>query len=149
FNTIRQEAHDEWNTWLGRIHVEGKDEVQRARFYTDLFFALAGRRTFSDHAGTYIDNTGDEPLVRQLPLNESGQPKYRHFNSDSFWGAQWSIIPLWSLVYPEIIEQFCYCFLDYHRNGGLIPRGPAGGNYTFVMTSAQSTPLLVSPIHQR
>jgi predicted alpha-1,2-mannosidase len=148
FDTVRKEARDEWNTWLGRIHVEGSDTERRARFYTDLFFALAGRRTFSDYAGTYIDNTGDAPVVRQIPLNDSGQPKYRHFNSDSFWGAQWSIIPLWSLAYPEIIEQFCHCFLDYHRNGGLIPRGPAGGHYTFVMTSAQSTPLFVSAILQ-
>ncbi|MDP6038826.1 MAG: glycoside hydrolase family 92 protein, partial [Candidatus Latescibacteria bacterium] len=35
-------------------------------------------------------------------------------------------------------------FLDYYKNGGLIPRGPSGGNYTFVMTSATSTPLFVS-----
>ncbi len=31
-----------------------------------------------------------------------------------------------------------------YRNGGLIPRGPSGGNYTFVMTGASSTPLFVS-----
>jgi predicted alpha-1,2-mannosidase len=31
-----------------------------------------------------------------------------------------------------------------YQNGGLIPRGPSGGNYTFVMTSATSTPLFVS-----
>jgi predicted alpha-1,2-mannosidase len=47
-----------------------------------------------------------------------------------------------------MVEQFCHCFLDYHRNGGLIPRGPSGGNYTFVMTSAQTTPLYVSAMHK-
>jgi len=31
-----------------------------------------------------------------------------------------------------------------YKNGGLIPRGPSGGNYTFVMTSPSSTHLFVS-----
>ncbi|MDQ3815577.1 MAG: glycoside hydrolase family 92 protein, partial [Armatimonadota bacterium] len=99
-------------------------------------------------AGTYIDNTGPTPTVQRIPCDGAGQPRYRHFNSDAFWGAQWSITPLWSLAYPEVVEQFCSCFLDIYRNGGLIPRGPSGGNYTFVMTSAQTTPLYVSAIHQ-
>ena len=31
-----------------------------------------------------------------------------------------------------------------YDDGGLIPRGPAGGNYTYVMTGASSTPFIVS-----
>jgi predicted alpha-1,2-mannosidase len=148
FDDIRRAARDEWQSWLARIEVEGGTEEQRGRFYADLYFALLGRRTASDHAGTYIDNTGPAPAVRQIPLDEAGQPRYRHFNSDAFWGAQWSIIPLWSLAYPEMIDQFCACFLDMYRNGGLIPRGPSGGNDTYVMTSAPTTPLFVSAVHQ-
>lgn len=148
FDTIRNEARDEWNSLLGRVEVEGGTAEQRGRLYTDLFFALAGRRTCSDYTGTYIDNTGPESQVRQIPLDTAGHPLYRHFNSDAFWGAQWGITPLWSLLYPEIIREFCSCFLDHYRNGGLIPRGPSGGNDTYVMTSAQSTPLFTSAILQ-
>jgi len=66
------------------------------------------------------------------------------YNSDSFWGAQWTLNTLWQLVYPEIAEEFCLSFLEYYKNGGLIPRGPSGGNYTYVMTGAQTTPFYVS-----
>ena len=148
FDAVRRDAREEWNRWLGRIEVTGGTEAQLGRFYTDLYFALLGRRTVNDHSGSYIDNTSATPKVRQIPLDESGHPRYRHFNSDAFWGAQWSITPLWSIAYPEMVEQFCHCFMDYYRNGGLIPRGPSGGNYTFVMTSAQTTPLYVSAIHK-
>lgn len=141
FDEIREAARTEWNQWLGRIEVEGGDPIRRARFYTDLYFSSLGRRTASDFTGTYADYTGDVPVIRQIPLGSDGQPRYRHFNSDAFWGAQWSLVPLWSLVYPEILEEFCHCFMDIYRNGGLIPRGPAAGNYTFVMTSAQTTPM--------
>lgn len=147
FDQARDEAKAEWNDWLGRIEVEGGTEDQRGRFYTSLYFALCGRRVVSDASGTYIDNTGAEPVVRQIPLDESGEPAYRHHNSDAFWGAQWSITPLWLLAYPRVVDDFCRCFMDMHDNGGLIPRGPAAGNYTFVMTSAQTTPLYAAAIH--
>jgi putative alpha-1,2-mannosidase len=66
------------------------------------------------------------------------------YNSDSFWGAQWSINTLWQLVYPELAESFINCFLQIYKDGGLIPRGPSGGNYTYVMTGAATTPFIVS-----
>ncbi|HSI08104.1 MAG: GH92 family glycosyl hydrolase [Rariglobus sp.] len=147
FDALHAEAHADWNDHLARIAVEGGDATRRARFYTDLYFSLLGRRTVSDVAGTYIDNTGPQPRVRQIPLTPEGRPCYRHFSSDAFWGAQWSLVPLWALVYPELIDEFCHCFMDMHRNGGLIPRGPAGGNDTFVMTSAQSTPLFACALN--
>jgi predicted alpha-1,2-mannosidase len=144
FDQLRDESRDEWNDLLGRIRVEGGTPEQRGRFYTDLYTSLLGRRTASDHAGTYIDNSGAKPRVRQIPLDAEGRPRYRHYNSDAWWGAQWSIIPLWLLVYPELIDGFCRCFFDMYQNGGLIPRGPSGGLDTFVMTSAQTTPLFTS-----
>lgn len=80
----------------------------------------------------------------QIPLDENGQPRFNHYNSDSFWGAQWTLNTLWHLVYPEISEEFVNSMLLMYEDGGLIPRGPAGGNYTFVMTGASSTPFIVS-----
>jgi predicted alpha-1,2-mannosidase len=37
--------------------------------------------------------------------------------------------------------------MDMYRNGGLIPRGPTGGADTFVMTSAQTTPLFACALN--
>jgi predicted alpha-1,2-mannosidase len=144
FDQIRQEATDAWNGSLGRIEVEGGTDAQKTKFYTDLYHALLGRRRVSDKDGRYIDNTGNTPTIRKIPLNEKGIPLYEHHNSDAFWGAQWTLNVLWPLAWPEITHNFCNTFLDMYKNGGLIPRGPSGGNYTFVMTSATSTPFFVS-----
>jgi len=38
--------------------------------------------------------------------------------------------------------------MQYYHDGGMIPRGPSGGNYTFVMTGASSTPFIVSAIQK-
>ncbi|HEY1018352.1 MAG TPA: GH92 family glycosyl hydrolase [Sediminibacterium sp.] len=144
FNRIVKESSSEWNEWLSRIQVEGGTLTEQRRFYTDLWHALQGRRIVSDVSGTYIDNTGAQPRKRQIPLGANGKPKFNEYNSDSFWGAQWSLNTLWHLVYPEVTESFINSLLLMYDDGGLIPRGPSGGNYTYVMTGAATTPFIVS-----
>jgi len=73
-----------------------------------------------------MDMTGKKPRIGQIPLAESGIPKFKHYNSDSFWGAQWTLNSLWHLVYPEVSESFINSMLMMYDDGGLIPRGPCG-----------------------
>lgn len=144
FERVVDDSHNEWNNWLSRIKIEGGTEKQQSRFYTDLWHALQGRRIISDVDGKYCNMTGDEPRTGQIPLDENGKPKFNHYNSDSFWGAQWTLNTLWHLVYPEVTEGFVNSMLMMYDDGGMIPRGPSGGNYTYVMTGASSTPFIVS-----
>ncbi|GAB3996614.1 hypothetical protein GCM10028807_39630 [Spirosoma daeguense] len=144
FERTVQESRTDWNKWLSRIEVEGGNETERSRFYTDLWHALQGRRIVSDVNGKYSDMTGPTQRIGQIPLDANGKPKYTHHNSDSFWGAQWTINTLWHLVYPEVTESFVNSMVMMYQDGGLIPRGPAGGNYTYVMTGAATTPFIVS-----
>lgn len=144
FEQVVSEADRVWNSWLGRIKVEGGTSAQKTKFYTDLFHALLGRRRVSDVNGKYSDMTGPEQVIRQIPLDQNGSPRYEHHNTDAMWGAQWNLNLLWSIAYPEIIHNFCNTFVDIYKNGGLIPRGPSGGNYTFVMTSPSSTHLFTA-----
>tara|TARA_B110000305_G_scaffold31526_1_gene30354 strand:- start:168 stop:2495 length:2328 start_codon:yes stop_codon:yes gene_type:complete len=148
FDKVVEDSHNEWESLLSRIEVKGGSDLDQKRFYTDLWHSLQGRRMISDVNGAYPDNTRDTFRVGQIPLNENGKPKFNHYNSDSFWGAQWTINTLWGLVYPEIKEEFVKSLLQYAKDGGLIPRGPSGGNYTYVMTGASSTPFIVSAIQQ-
>ena len=148
FQKVVDESKEEWNGLLGRIKIEGGSETQQRRFYTDLWHALQGRRVISDINGAYPDNTGDNLRIGQIPLDGSGKPKFNHYNSDSFWGAQWTINTLWGLAYPDIMEDFVHSLIQYYKDGGLVPRGPSGGNYTYVMTGASSTPFIVSAIQK-
>ncbi len=144
FDRIANDSRQEWNSLLSRIKVTGNTHEQQRRFYTDLWHSLQGRRLISDVDGSYPDNTGEHFRIGRLPLDEKGAPRFGHYNSDSFWGAQWTLNTLWQLVYPEIAEEFVNSLLQYYNDGGLIPRGPSGGNYTYVMTGASSTPFIVS-----
>ncbi len=143
FDQVVRQSADEWNSYLSRIEIEGGTTEQQKRFYTDLWHGLLGRRIISDANGKYCDMTGPEPRTLQIPLDQNGKPLFNHHNSDSYWGAQWTITTLWDLVYPKIASDFVNSMLLMYDDGGLIPRGPAGGNYTAVMTGASSTPFIV------
>jgi len=138
------DSKNEWNRALKKIEIKGGTHTEQRRFYTDLFHSLQGRRIVSDVNGKYCDRTGAVKRIKQIPLSANGKPAFNHYNSDSFWGAQWTLNTLWDLVYPEIKEEFINSMLAMYQDGGLIPRGPAGGNYTYVMTGASSTPFIVS-----
>ena len=97
FEKTVADSKREWNDLLGRIKVEGGTETAQRRFYTDLWHALQGRRTISNFNGAYPDNTGKNFRIGQLPIDENGNPKFAHYNSDAFWGAQWTLNTLWGI----------------------------------------------------
>ncbi len=143
FDAVKDQSRQVWNEWLSKIEVEGGTDAQKTKFYTDLWHALLGRRLASDADGKYCDMTGPEPVIRQIPLDGDGNPLYAHYNSDAFWNTFWNINQVWGLAYPELTSGWVRFLIDMYEDGGLIPRGPSGHNYTFVMISAHSTPFIV------
>ena len=144
FDKIKQDSYDEWNSWLGKIKVTGGTEKQKVKFYTDLWHVLLGRRTVSDINGKYMDMTGDSPIVRQIRLGNDRKPVFPHYNFDALWGTHWSLNILWSIAYPEIMDGFCNTMVDMYKDGGMIPRGPSGDNYTFVMIGDPASPFFAA-----
>jgi predicted alpha-1,2-mannosidase len=85
-----------------------------------------------------MDMTGDYPRVRRVRLDADGKPLFTHHNFDGWYGSHWSLDILWSMAYPDVMDNFCNTMIDMYRDGGLIPRGPSGGNYTYVMEGDQA-----------
>ena len=133
FDKVKESSFEEWNNMLSRIKVKGGTRKERVKFYTDLWHALQGRRIVNDVDGKYCDMTGPNRQVKRIPLNDEGRPEYNHHQFDALWGTHWSLNILWSMVYPEIMNDFCRTMVTMYKDGGLIPRGPSGGNYTHVM----------------
>ena len=144
FDRVVRESRDDWNHWLGRIEVAGGTEAQRIKFYTDLWHALLGRHIVSDVDGSYCDLTSGKPIVRRVTCGPNGKPLFPHHNFDALWGSQWSLNILWSFAYPDVMDAFCNTMVDMYRDGGLIPRGPSGGNYTYVMIGDPAAPFFAA-----
>lgn len=144
FSKIVGDSRNEWEENLSRIKVEGGTLTQRKKFYTDLWHALLGRRVVSDVNGAYCDMTGPEPVIRRVELDSNGKPLFPQYNFDALWGSHWTLNVMWSMVYPEIMDGFCNTMVRMYRDGGMIPRGPSGGNYTYVMIGDPAAPFFAS-----
>lgn len=144
FDAVRNETRRVWNDWFGKIDVKGGDSDQKIKFYTDLWHVLLGRQKINDVSGDYPDRTTgirdgsftDAVFkVRQLPKDAGGKLKYNMYNSDAFWLSQWNLNILWGLGWPEVQDEMSASMIQYADNGGLLPRGPCGGGYSYIMTS--------------
>ena len=144
FDRVVKESRDEWNEKLSVIKIKGGVEEDKIKFYTDLWHSLLGRHTFSDINGKYIDNTGSKLCIRQLPVDARGVSFRNHYNSDAFWGSEWNLNILWSIAYPQVLNDFNATLIDFYKNGGMIARGPSGGNYTYVMVGDQAIPMIAA-----
>jgi len=153
FDAVRAESRAVWNTVLGKIKVEGGDPEQRVKFYTDLWHVLLGRQKLNDVSGDYPDRTTgirngfitDAVFkIKTLPKDANGRLKYNMYSSDAFWLTQWNLNILWGLAWPEIMDEMSASLIQYAQNGYLLPRGPVGGGYSYIMTGCPATPLIVS-----
>jgi len=144
FDRVVRESKDDWNAHLSRITVEGGSDAQKTKFYTDLWRSLLGRRIASDADGAYCDMTGPESIVRKIPAGKDGKPAFAMHNFDSLWSSHWSLSILWPLLCPERVSDFYNTSVTMYKNGGLMPRGPSGGNYTYVMIGDASASFISS-----
>jgi predicted alpha-1,2-mannosidase len=159
FDAVRQSSQKEWNEWLGRIDVKGGSNEQQIKFYTDLWHVLLGRHKLDDASGdypTYLQGERDGNATlnavfekRTLPKNADGTSRFHFYNSDAFWLTQWNLNILWGLAWPEVLDDFAACLVQYAENGGQLPRGPVAGGYSYIMTGCPATPLIVSAYQKK
>ncbi len=151
FDAVRNESRQVWNDWLGKIDVKGGDADQKIKFYTDLWHVLLGRQKINDVSGDYPDRTTGTRegnftdavfKVKQVPKDSNGKLRYNMYNSDAFWLSQWNLNILWGLGWPEVQDELSSSMIQYADNGGLLPRGPSGGGYSYIMTSDPTANLI-------
>ena len=136
FDAVHQQSQKEWNDYLGKIAVKGGTKDQQIKFYTDLWHVLLGRHKIDDYSGDYPDYTQGEQQgkhtvnavfkKRTLPKDANGKVKFHMYNSDAFWLSQWNLNVLWGLAWPEVLDDFSACLVQYAENGGIVMRKPQG-----------------------
>ncbi|MEP7144012.1 MAG: GH92 family glycosyl hydrolase [Ferruginibacter sp.] len=136
FDGVRQNASDTWNNLLSKIDVQGGTEVNRKKFYTNLYRSYCARTTWSDVNGEYRD-----PCETVQKLADPASPM---FGSDAFWNTFWNLNQLWTLVNPGIANQWVKSELEMYKHGGWLSRGAAGIEYSGIMVASHEIPLMVS-----
>ncbi len=150
FDKVRNAAQAEWNQWLGRISVKGGTHKQKVKFYTDLWHALLGRHKIDDASGDYPVYMNVKPSprsaaklrIKTVPKDNNGKLMFHMYNFDALWMTMWNLNVLWGLGWPRMLDDFSACLVQYADNGGLLPRGPSAGGYTYIMAGCPATSLI-------
>ncbi|MEO7175397.1 MAG: GH92 family glycosyl hydrolase [Saprospiraceae bacterium] len=136
FDKVHQNARDTWNNLLKSIEIKTSTEVDKKKFYTNMYRSYAGRTILSDVNGKYTDMN---EKVQQLE-----DPRSPMLSGDAFWNTFWNLNPLWTLVTPEVANQWVRSELEMYDKGGWLSNGPAGIEYSGIMVASHEIPLIVS-----
>jgi predicted alpha-1,2-mannosidase len=136
FDAVVRHAKAAWAPILDRVEVAGGRAEDREMFYTCLYRAYSAKSVISDSDGSYLDAC-HKPRTLDNPANAI-------YSSDGFWGTQWTLAPLWTLVSPKVASSWVKFYLQAFDNGGWIPEAPVDGGYSPIMGAQHHIALIVS-----
>jgi predicted alpha-1,2-mannosidase len=136
FNAVVAHAKTVWNDLLSRVEVSGARPEDRKLFYTCLYRAYSAKSVLNDDDGQYIDFRGDVKTVQP--------PADAIYSSDAFWGTQWTLDTLWTLVTPRVASSWVNFFLAMDRDGGWLPEAPVNAKYSPIMCAQHQQSLIIS-----
>lgn len=134
FDRVVAQTRDKWNELLGRIEIEGTNEVDKTKFYTNLYRAYAGKQTWNDVNGQYRDACEN---IQQLDHGNM-------YGGDAFWNSFWNLNGLWSIISPRIVDDWVTTQLEMFKHTGWTSKGPAGLEYSGIMEGSHETALMVA-----
>lgn len=136
FDAVVTQAKTIWNDLLSRVEVSGARPEDRKLFYTCLYRAYAAKSVLNDADGQYINFRGDVKKV-QVPADSI-------YSSDAFWGTQWTLDGLWTLVTPHVASSWVNFFLAMYQDGGWLPEAPVNAKYSPIMCAQHQQSLIIS-----
>ena len=136
FAAVVAHARAVWNDLLNRAEVFGARPADHKLFYTCLYRAYAAKSVLNDCDGQYIDFCGRAQRLQP--------PADAVYSSDAFWGAQWTLSPLWTLLTPRVASSWIHFFLETYQRGGWLPQAPVNAKYSPIMCAQHQQSLIVS-----
>lgn len=136
FNAVVAHAKTVWNDLLSRVEVSGAQPEDHKLFYTCLYRAYAAKSLLNDNDGQYINFRGDVEKV--------GAPADAIYSSDAFWGTQWTLDTLWTLVTPRVASSWVNAFLAMYQDSGWLPEAPVNAKYSPIMCAQHQQSLIIS-----
>ncbi len=140
FEAVKNDSKKEWNDLLSAIEIEDSRDEMKTKFYTNLYRTYAGRTTWSDVNGKYIDM-----YEKEQQLEDPSMPLY---GSDGFWISFWNLNQVWSLATPEIANNWVKSMMEISNKGGWLPKGPTGIEYSAIMVASHQISLLTNAYHK-
>lgn len=126
FGAVVGNARRIWNEYLSRIDIKTSDHLQKVKFYTNLYRAIAAKATWSDADGRYVDE--QEQIQRFDDPND-------YIVSGEYWNTFWNNQQLFNLVAPELSSRWARSAIELYKKGGWFNTDPVGVEHSGVMVA--------------
>lgn len=134
FEAVKNSTRETWEKLLNKVKVEGGTDVDKTKFYTNLYRCYSAKQTWNDVDGKYMDPC---EKVQQLPEGQS------MIGGDSFWNSFWNLNSVWSIISPGIMKNYIDTQLELFRKNGWTSVGPTGVEYTGIMEVSHEIAMIV------
>ena len=134
FGEIAEQTERRWNSWLGRIRVDGGSPRLLHTFYTALYHVGLAPRTFSDVGGAYV---GMDGLLRRA----EGRTQYADFSA---WDTYRTQIQLLAILAPKRASEMVRSLLADAAESGCLPRWSYANGQSMTMVGDSADPLIAS-----
>jgi predicted alpha-1,2-mannosidase len=131
FDALARAADAEWNALLGRATIAA-DTRQTRIFTTALYHLFLQPNVISDVDGRY---RGADGIIRTA----RGRATYSTF---SLWDTFRAAHPLYTILVPEMVDDFVLTLLDHHKAAGYLPMWPIWGQETHCMIGNPALPVI-------
>ena len=132
FNAVSEMAQTMWNTELGKIKIETTNIAHKRTFYTALYHSMIAPSLFNDING---DFRGADRKVHQ-------NPGYNTYTTFSLWDTYRAAHPLYTLVQPNLVNDFVNTMLTIYEEQGKLPVWHLHGNETNTMVGYHAVPVI-------
>lgn len=114
FEIIKEECGSEWESYLSKIKIKTEDEKELKTFYSCMY-----RTGLFPHRAYEITDSGEK--LHYSPYTGGVEPGVR-YTDNGFWDTYRTVLPLFSLIMPELYSDILRSVLCDYKEGGWLPR---------------------------
>ena len=145
FQTLRENAYNQWNEVLSKIEVTGGSLTDKTIFYTALYHTHIHPNIFQDFNGQYREiNTGKIArtqyprdsifsLWNVVKIQKTELTRKNRYTVFSLWDTYRNLHPLLSLAYPQQQSEMLKTMLGMYEENGWLPKWELNSTETFTM----------------
>ncbi|MDH7913333.1 GH92 family glycosyl hydrolase [Winogradskyella sp. SYSU M77433] len=132
FETVKQEAQQEWESQLEKIVIESDDLDKKTNFYSALYHTMIAPNIYQDVDGRY----------RGMDLEIHETKDFDYYTVFSLWDTYRAAHPLYTIIEQDKTNDFINTFLAKYDEGGIMPMWDLSGNYTDCMIGYHAVPVV-------
>ena len=132
FDTVRQEAKEEWNGYLSRARIVKGTDDQKKNWYTSLYHLFIQPNVQNDVDGKYRGSDDKIHVARRA-----------HYSTFSLWDTFRAAHPLYTILTPELVPGFVDSLVAFGREHGHLPMWTMWQQDGHDMVGIHSVPVIV------